>query len=129
MLEADGDRHVSGESGAQAGRLRLGDLAQRRAAADGVVALAQLSEELGRGRTPAADVRVVRLEVGRRRGRAVGHGDDAVHATASSACSWTSSTSRPGTSGGVSGSTPWPRLKTYPAAGASARTARASAAT
>ena len=78
------------ERGLQPCPLGLGALGQRRQAADGLVAAGQLGQQLGRGRSTAADVRVVRQDLVARAGRAVGHqqhgGAVAGHASGSSPC-------------------------------------------
>ncbi len=66
----------------QRGPLGLGALGQRRDAADGVVAGGEVGELLGGRRTTSADVGVVRLDLGGRAGRAVGHHDQAERAVA-----------------------------------------------
>ena len=101
--------------------LGVGDLGERRHAADGDVAGGEIGERLGRGWSAAPDVGVVRLDlarIARRPVRHQDHRDTGGHAVmlafASLVCSWTKSTTACSTPGSVSGGTPWPRLKMWP---------------
>ncbi len=94
--------------------LLLDDPRQRRAAADRAVAVQQLLEQVGRRRAAAPDVRVVGLDLVEAVGAAVGHEEDGVGGHRDAPLSWTRSTRRARRSGSVPGSTPWPRLNTWP---------------
>src|SRR5690606_6098130 len=87
-----------------------GALGEGRYTADGLVAGCEVGQLLGRRWPPAADVGVVALDLVERRRGAVGH-DDQAGRHCGAPHPWTSSTRRASTSGSVSGSTPWPRLK------------------
>ncbi len=95
-------------------RLR-GDRVERRRVLDPepAVPLDQVLHQLGRNGTAAADVGVVRRNVGQPLRRAVRHQHDRrAHTRASTVASWTSSVRRPRTAGSALGGTPCPRLNT-----------------
>src|SRR5262249_17838630 len=130
VLVSLGDDPLRAERAGDAGGLRGGDLAQRRQATDGLVAAAQLVEQLRLRRAAASGGRVVRLPVVERRRRAAGHDQAAAGHVRTVPAVWTRSTTRSRTAGSVSGKTPWSRLKMWPGwPSFSARTARTSAAT
>src|SRR4029450_8513973 len=99
----------------QALGLLPGDVQQGEPVADRRIAIAQLLEVLGRGTPSAPDVRVVALDVVGTAGGPVRHHEHADRRTAHRAVrSCTRSTRRWRFSTGVWGSTPCPRVKTWP---------------
>src|SRR5829696_3347396 len=99
----------------QRGPLALGDLVERRAAADAPVALGQLLDGLVGDWPTLADVLEVRTDVLWGGRRAVRHENDGVaQAWTAAVRSCTSSRRRRSWTGSVLGRTPWPRLKMCP---------------